>query len=123
MPLSHTTLREANILRLPQFKTPEGKPAHVGPECPDCEGDPEIALFLGCDKCKGTGSLPADGTDWSIEGEFNRDRFKIGVGAGVRLLIPGQEMIRFDFGVGESGMIIFQFGTGSKLEAQRLRLR
>lgn len=63
------------------------------------------------------------GIAWSEGADFNTDRGKLGVGAGVRLLVPGTEMLRFDFAHGEDGKIRFAFGADIKLDAQKNRLR
>ena len=63
------------------------------------------------------------GIAWTDAREFALDRTRAGLGAGVRLLAPGTEMVRFDVGwSGEQGFQ-FHFATGSKPVAQRQRLR
>jgi outer membrane protein assembly factor BamA len=63
------------------------------------------------------------GTAWSSSDELSMDRAKGGFGAGLRLLVPGVEMVRFDVGFNRQGDVYFHFGGGFKWEAQRLRLR
>lgn len=63
------------------------------------------------------------GTAWSSSDELSMDRAKGGFGAGLRLLVPGVEMVRFDLGLNRQGDVYFHFGGGFKWEAQRLRLR
>ena len=63
------------------------------------------------------------GTAWSESDEFSADRFRAGVGAGVRLLAPGAEQVRFDFGWSEAGGFQFHFASGTKPANQRQRLR
>lgn len=63
------------------------------------------------------------GTAWTAPDDLSMDRAKGGFGAGLRLLIPGVEMIRFDAGFNRQGDAYFHFGGGFKWEAQRLRLR
>jgi outer membrane protein assembly factor BamA len=63
------------------------------------------------------------GTAWSSSDELSVDRAKGGFGAGLRLLVPGVEMVRFDVGFNRQGDVYFHFGGGFKWEAQRLRLR
>ena len=47
-----------------------------------------------------------------------------GLGLGIRLLLPSVSMLRFDFGVGESGAAItLRIGSNSKAVAQRQRVR
>ena len=47
---------------------------------------------------------------------------RIGVGAGLRLLLPAVDMTRLEVGYGEAGWAI-HFASFSKMRAQRLRLR
>ncbi|MBP2681425.1 MAG: Surface antigen variable number repeat-containing protein [Candidatus Krumholzibacteriota bacterium] len=63
------------------------------------------------------------GTAWSAPDDLSMNRAKGGFGTGLRLLIPGVEMIRFDVGFNRQGDVYFHFGGGFKWEAQRLRLR
>jgi len=63
------------------------------------------------------------GIAWSTESQFTMDRFKLGGGVGVRLLVPGVDMVRFDLGIGEGGEVHLHFGIHNKLAAQRARIR
>jgi outer membrane protein insertion porin family len=63
------------------------------------------------------------GIAWSEEGELAMNRAKGGVGAGLRLLVPGTEMVRFDLGWSAEGGFHFHFASGTKPVAQRQRLR
>lgn len=63
------------------------------------------------------------GIAWSDSDEFNTDRWKTGFGVGLRLLVPGTEMTRFDVGFNRQGDIYFHFGNWFKWTAQRFRLR
>ena len=63
------------------------------------------------------------GVAWSASDELSAGRTKSGFGAGLRLLVPGVEMVRFDVGCNLQGDVHFHFGGGFKWEAQRLRLR
>jgi outer membrane protein insertion porin family len=64
-------------------------------------------------------------TDPSLEvnDNFSWDRFKTGVGVGMRLLVPSVDVVRLDMAVGEDGKFIFHFAVWPKLFAQRLRVR
>ena len=50
-------------------------------------------------------------------------RARGGLGGGLRLLVPGSEMVRFDVGWSDDGGFHFHFANGTKPKAQRLRLR
>ena len=63
------------------------------------------------------------GIAWSATDEFRSTRFKEGGGIGLRLLVPGSNVIRFDFAVGESGKVFFHFSSWPRLDRQRDRLR
>ena len=61
---------------------------------------------------------------WSEGGEFALDNFIGGFGAGIRVLLPGVGMIRFDFGLGQPGASIqFHVGAFEKALAHRRRVR
>lgn len=60
------------------------------------------------------------GTIWNDPSAFSLDRTRAGYGAGVRFLLPGVEMIRFDLGVSEFGDVVFNFGVQSMFEARSL---
>lgn len=63
------------------------------------------------------------GTAWTDAGEFALNRTRAGLGAGLRLLVPGTEMLRFDVGWSAQNGVQFHLATGSKPAAQRQRLR
>lgn len=79
----------------------------------------KFAVRLGLDF-----ALFADaGIAWSESREFAMDRARAGGGVGLRLLVPGSEMVRFDVGWSPEGGFHFHFASGSKPVAQRNRLR
>lgn len=63
------------------------------------------------------------GLAWSTSDEFSTDRAKTGFGVGLRLLVPGSEMVRFDVGFNAQGETYFHFGNWFKWTAQRFRVR
>ncbi|HET7292299.1 MAG TPA: BamA/TamA family outer membrane protein [Vicinamibacteria bacterium] len=63
------------------------------------------------------------GIAWSEPREFAMNRARAGFGAGVRLLVPGSEMLRLDLGFSPEGGLRFHFGAWSKPTAARGRLR
>jgi outer membrane protein insertion porin family len=63
------------------------------------------------------------GIAWNEASEFALRRARGGMGAGLRLLIPGQEMVRLDIGWSPQGGFQFHFASGTKPAAQRNRLR
>lgn len=63
------------------------------------------------------------GIAWSDSGDFTWDRAETGFGLGVRLLVPGTEMTRFDVAFNPDGDVYFHFGNWFKWTAQRFRLR
>jgi outer membrane protein assembly factor BamA len=63
------------------------------------------------------------GIAWSEPGELAMNRAKGGMGAGLRLLVPGTEMVRFDLAWSAEGGLQFHFASGTKPVAQRRRLR
>jgi outer membrane protein assembly factor BamA len=63
------------------------------------------------------------GTAWNTQDELTGDRFKSGFGIGLRPLVPGVDVLRLDLAVSQDGNVRFHFGTFSKLDAQRLRIR
>ena len=63
------------------------------------------------------------GIAWSDSDDFNTERWKTGFGFGIRLLVPGTEMTRFDVGFNRNGDVYFHFGNWFKWTAQRFRLR
>ena len=63
------------------------------------------------------------GLAWSTSEELRWKRGRGGVGAGLRLLVPGTEMVRFDLAWSEQGGFQFHFSGGAKPATQRNRLR
>src|SRR5262249_40251402 len=63
------------------------------------------------------------GLAWSDSSEFEARRARAGVGAGLRILVPGSEMVRFDVGWSADGGFHFHFASGTKPVAQRQRIR
>jgi outer membrane protein assembly factor BamA len=63
------------------------------------------------------------GGAWNEPHELSLERSRTGAGVGLRLLVPGMEQFRFDFAWGEGGSFQFHFASGTKLAAQRNRLR
>jgi outer membrane protein insertion porin family len=64
------------------------------------------------------------GHAWNFEEEFKLENYIGGYGAGIRLLLPGINMVRFDFGWGQDGTkMIFQLGVNEKAVIQRFRVR
>jgi len=63
------------------------------------------------------------GTAWSDSTELSKNRFRGGAGAGVRLLVPGAEMVRFDVGWSQQGGFHFHIAGSTKPAGQRNRLR
>ena len=71
-----------------------------------------------------SGALFTDaGLAWNEADAFSADRAKVGVGMGLRLLMPAVEMTRLDVGIGEDGQWRLHFAAFSKMSAQRQRLR
>jgi outer membrane protein insertion porin family len=69
-------------------------------------------------------ALLADvGVAWTESRDLNVNRTRAGVGAGVRLLIPGNDMVRVDVGWSPEGGFRLHLAGNSKPEAQRRRLR
>ena len=70
------------------------------------------------------GALFADyGDAWNNDLHSSFDRGKIGFGFGLRLLVPGINVVRLDLGFSESGKVFFHLGMLDKFSAQRERLR
>ena len=63
------------------------------------------------------------GIAWSDSPDFGWKRYRAGLGVGLRLLVPGSEQVRLDFGWSPEGGFLFHFGSGTKPAAQRQRLR
>jgi outer membrane protein insertion porin family len=79
----------------------------------------KFALRLGLEAALFTDA----GIAWSEPGELAMNRVKGGMGAGLRLLVPGTEMVRLDVGWSPEGGFHFHFASGTKPVAQRQRLR
>jgi outer membrane protein assembly factor BamA len=79
----------------------------------------KIALRLGAEL-----AVFADaGIAWSESRDFSMRRTHGGLGAGLRLLVPGSEMVRLDVGWSPEYGFHFHFANGTKPKAQRARLR
>ena len=63
------------------------------------------------------------GVAWSRRGDLNLERTRNGYGAGLRLLVPSLECVRFDIGVSQYGDVVFNFGIESIFAARRERVR
>jgi outer membrane protein assembly factor BamA len=63
------------------------------------------------------------GVVWNEPEQLGWRRTRAGLGAGLRLLVPGSEMTRLDIGWSPSGGFQFHFGPWSKPAGQRFRLR
>ena len=63
------------------------------------------------------------GIAWSESRDFSLDRARFGFGAGVRLMLPVLETIRFDVGVSQYGDVVFNFGVHSIFHGRLLRVR
>jgi outer membrane protein insertion porin family len=63
------------------------------------------------------------GVAWNEPEELSMRRTRGGLGAGVRILVPGTEMTRLDVGWSPEGGFQFHFGAWSKPSASRFRLR
>jgi outer membrane protein assembly factor BamA len=63
------------------------------------------------------------GVAWSEDSQLGWRRFKSGFGTGLRVLIPGSEVLRFDLGVSEDGDVALHIGPWFRWTAQRDRLR
>ena len=79
----------------------------------------KFALRLGIDAAVFTDA----GIAWSESQDLMMKRARAGLGAGLRLLVPGSEMVRFDLGWSPEGGFQFHFASGSKAVAQRQRIR
>jgi outer membrane protein insertion porin family len=77
----------------------------------------EVALF------SDTGIAWETDPSLGLDDHFGWDRFKTGVGVGLRLLVPSVDVIRVDFAFSEDGDFQFHFAVWPKLYAQRLRVR
>ncbi len=63
------------------------------------------------------------GIAWSESRDLTTRRARGGLGGGLRLLVPGSEMVRFDVGWSPDFGFHFHFANGTKPKAQRARLR
>lgn len=63
------------------------------------------------------------GLAWSRSSDFNLQRTRSGYGAGLRLMLPGVETLRFDMGVSQYGDIVFNFGVQSIFSGRRHKVR
>jgi outer membrane protein assembly factor BamA len=63
------------------------------------------------------------GLAWSHSSDFNLQRTRSGSGAGMRWLLPGVEMLRFDVGVSQYGDVVFNFGVQSIFSGRRQKVR
>ena len=79
----------------------------------------KISLKLGAELA----TFADAGIAWSESRDLTLPRSRAGIGAGLRLLVPGSEMVRLDFGWSPQGGLKFHFATGTKPVAQRNRVR
>ena len=63
------------------------------------------------------------GTAWNEPREFALDRYRAGVGGGLRILGSGSGQLRLEVGWSPSGGFVFHFAAGAKVQNQRARLR
>jgi len=63
------------------------------------------------------------GVAWTESRDLNATRARAGGGTGLRILIPGNEMVRMDFGWSPQGGFRVHLAGGTKPERQRDRLR
>ncbi len=63
------------------------------------------------------------GIAWTDSRELAMKRARGGLGGGLRLLVPGSEMVRLDVGWSPDHGFRFHFANGTKPKAQRARLR
>lgn len=63
------------------------------------------------------------GVAWSDSRDLQLRRARGGLGAGMRLLVPGSEQVRFDVGWSPSAGFQFHFASGTKPASQRQRVR
>jgi outer membrane protein assembly factor BamA len=78
-----------------------------------------FALRMGLDLAAFTDA----GIAWNESSDLALNRARGGLGVGVRLLVPGSEMVRLDVGWSPEGGFHFHFASGSKPVSQRLRIR
>jgi outer membrane protein assembly factor BamA len=63
------------------------------------------------------------GIAWTESRDLTMRRTRGGLGSGLRLLVPGSEMVRLDVGWSPDYGFHFHFANGTKPKAQRARLR
>jgi outer membrane protein insertion porin family len=63
------------------------------------------------------------GIAWTESRDLTIRRARGGLGGGLRLLVPGSEMVRLDVGWSPASGFHFHFANGTKPKAQRARLR
>jgi outer membrane protein insertion porin family len=63
------------------------------------------------------------GTAWTNENAFNPHSLRQGGGIGLRLLVPGIDAIRVEFGINDHGGTQWHLATRWKLTAERQRIR
>lgn len=63
------------------------------------------------------------GIAWSDGDQFGANRSRSGVGAGLRLLVPGADVLRLDVAYGEGDGVRFHLAARPKMVAQRNRVR
>jgi outer membrane protein assembly factor BamA len=63
------------------------------------------------------------GVAWNESHELNANRTRAGLGSGLRVLIPGSEMLRLGVGWSPEGGFHFHFAGSPKPERQRDRIR
>jgi outer membrane protein insertion porin family len=63
------------------------------------------------------------GIAWTKAADFTTRRARGGLGGGLRLLVPGSEMVRLDVAWSPESGFQFHFANGTKPKAQRARLR
>jgi outer membrane protein assembly factor BamA len=63
------------------------------------------------------------GVAWTEGDDFGANRSRSGVGAGLRLLMPGIDVLRLDFAYGEGGEWMFHLAGRPKMVSQRGRVR
>jgi outer membrane protein insertion porin family len=63
------------------------------------------------------------GIAWTESRDFAIARARGGLGGGLRLLVPGSDMVRLDLGWSPQSGFHFHFANGTKPKAQRARLR
>ena len=63
------------------------------------------------------------GVAWDDAADCSLTRTRAGIGGGLRLLVPGAEMMRLEVGWNGKNDAMFHFAVGSKPSAQRSRVR